>query len=106
MDVKGAKGTYELIQSLGSGGNGEVWRAKGPNGEVAIKQLKAPPYKHPDTHSRFIREVETLQKLKGVEGVLPLIDVDINLENNQQPWFAMPLAISASSANFCRMVIW
>jgi len=79
-------GPYRLVAKLGEGGNGEVWRATGPDGDVAIKVLKRRP--PGDAVPRFVREIEALNRLKGVPGVLPLLDAD----QTAARWFAMPIA--------------
>src|ERR1051326_993533 len=88
----GTQGTYELTAKIGTGGNGEVWRSKGPNGEVAIKLLKKVQSALPDSFARFGREIEALRRLHGVKGVLPLLDAAAKLDSHTPPWFAMPVA--------------
>ena len=88
--LTGTLGTYILEQHLDSGGNGEVWCATGPSGNVAIKLLKTRGPK--DAEPRFKREIEALHRLDKVSGVLPLLDAGVGPTTSQQPWFAMPLA--------------
>lgn len=89
---KGLKGSYQLVELLGAGGNGEVWRADGPGGEVAVKLLKKRRSAPADAVPRFLREIEALQRLKDTHGVLPLLDVDADPANSPRAWFAMPIA--------------
>lgn len=89
---QGGLGIYELQERLGVGGNGEVWRATGPKGEVALKLLKKPRNAPPDAGPRFARELAALRKLVGVPGVLPLIDAPADHAGTGERWFAMPLA--------------
>jgi hypothetical protein len=87
-ELKGNNGSYVLGKPLGRGGNGEVRRANGPNGEVAIKVLKQKP--PADGVARFRREIETLKRLEGIPGILPLLDADTAAGT----WYAMPIATS------------
>jgi eukaryotic-like serine/threonine-protein kinase len=58
-------GTYEIQQQIGSGGMGEVYRARDTNlqRDVAIKILAELPGSDPDRFSRFTREARTLASL-------------------------------------------
>ncbi len=54
-------GNYEIVERLGAGGMGEVYRAKDLrlNREVAIKTVSADRYAQPDTLARFEREARS-----------------------------------------------
>ncbi|MCC6679189.1 MAG: protein kinase, partial [Phycisphaerales bacterium] len=89
---RGRLGTYELRERLGAGGNGEVWRAAGVSGDVAIKILKQRRIAPSDAAPRFAREVAALRKLEGVAGILPLIDGPADEASPSDRWFVMPIA--------------
>jgi serine/threonine protein kinase len=89
---EGTLGKYELQERLGAGGNGEVWRATGPQGVVALKILKKARMALPDARPRFSREIAALRMLTGVRGVLPLLDASPDQAGALEHWFAMPLA--------------
>ena len=58
-------GVYEIVDSLGAGGMGEVYRARDTKlrREVAIKILPAIFASEPDRVARFQREAELLATL-------------------------------------------
>jgi eukaryotic-like serine/threonine-protein kinase len=58
-------GSYEIIGPLGSGGMGEVYRARDLKllREVAIKILPSAVANDPDRHARFVREARVLASL-------------------------------------------
>jgi serine/threonine protein kinase len=85
-------GTWELSELLGAGGNGEAWTCTGPAGEtVVIKLLRRVDKQHYD---RFKDEVAALSMLKGVAGVIPIVDTSLPSEITKAApaWFVMPLA--------------
>jgi serine/threonine protein kinase len=59
-------GPYEIIAPLGSGGMGEVYRARDAKlqRDVALKMLPEPFASDPDRVARFEREARTLASLK------------------------------------------
>ena len=63
---------WKLIEEIGTGGNGIVWRASMtgfPDRAIKIlKRLDATSY------ARFKAEVEALSMAKGVAGVIPILD--------------------------------
>lgn len=58
-------GSYEILQQLGAGGMGEVYRAKDTrlDREVAIKTLSLDRCSHPETLSRFEKEARSASAL-------------------------------------------
>ncbi|MGH9110842.1 MAG: serine/threonine-protein kinase [Acidimicrobiales bacterium] len=86
-----AVGPYRLVESLGRGGMGEVWRAEDPTGAsggaprlVAIKLLDPGLARDPATRARFGREVAALRKVASPH-VAQLLDADVDAD---MPWLA------------------
>jgi serine/threonine protein kinase len=88
-------GPYRLVERIGSGGQGTVWRAfKGEGGEaVAVKVLRL---SHPRRRARFIQEVTIHSALSaaGAPNVMPLLDhnLDETANDGVQGYLVMPLA--------------
>jgi serine/threonine protein kinase len=88
-------GPYRLVEQIGSGGQGTVWRAfKGEGSEaVAVKVLRLT---HPKKRARFVREVGIHAALSATAApnVMPLIDHNLEETANDgvQGFLAMPLA--------------
>lgn len=84
-------GDWKLVEKLGEGGNGDVWKVKDTKGEdFAIKILK-----NIDeiTFKRFSIEENTLRRIK-IDGVISLVDSFIPKNRIEGvPWFVMPLAM-------------
>src|SRR5205807_2520389 len=78
-------GPYEVLGELGRGGMGVVLRARGANGEVAIKLL---PARWAVDRARFERERRLLAALGEADGFVPLLDAG---ESPHGAWFVMPL---------------
>lgn len=86
-------GSWHLVEPLGSGGNAEVWKATGSDGHSAA--LKVLHNKNPNSEpfKRFQAEVTLLLRLGATEGLLPIIDANLELNASQSfAWFAMPIA--------------
>jgi eukaryotic-like serine/threonine-protein kinase len=84
-------GPYEIVAPLGSGGMGEVYRAKDPRlgREVAIKGLPDTFAQHPERLARFEREARLLASLSHAN-----IATIFGLEEAARTW---PGASSTSS---------
>lgn len=100
--VEGRLGNWTLLEVLGAGGNGLVWRAKHIDGrEAALKVLKfksvGPSSK---AYRRFKAEVTSLQRLAGERGILPVIEHNLpeRPAASDPPWFAMPIATEIGQA--------
>jgi len=85
---------WVIEDEIGSGGNATVYRASHRGGDtVALKVLNSAraagePYR------RFRNEIEALQRLAGVPGVLPLLEYNLpeSPSRENRAWLAMPLA--------------
>ena len=84
-------GEWTLLERIGRGGNGQVWRAKTGNGEnSALKILtknKAIAYK------RFHDEVKIMASC-GIDGVVPVLDSYLpEWPTENRAWYAMPVGV-------------
>src|SRR5262245_66218922 len=68
---------YRLIEKIGEGGMGEVWKAHDAHldREVAVKVLAAGALNDPDTRTRFRREAHVLSRLSH-PGVATVYDFE------------------------------
>jgi serine/threonine-protein kinase len=88
-------GPYRLVEKIGEGGQGTVWRAfRGEGGEaVAVKVLRL---SHPKKRARFVQEINIHSALSAAKApnVMPLLDhnVDETANNGVQGYLVMPLA--------------
>jgi len=88
-------GPYRLIEKVGEGGQGIVWRAfRGEGGEaVAVKVLRL---SHPKKRARFIQEINIHSALSAARApnVMPLLghNLDETASNGVQGYIVMPLA--------------
>ena len=88
-------GPYRLVERIGSGGQGTVWRAfKGEAGEaVAVKILRL---SHPKKRTRFIQEVNIHAALSAAEApnVMPLLGHNLEeaADSGVKGYLVMPLA--------------
>jgi serine/threonine protein kinase len=88
-------GPYRLVEEIGSGGQGTVWRAfKGEGGEaLAVKVLRL---SHPKKRARFIQEVHIHSALSATNApnVMPLLghNLEETAGGGVEGYIAMPLA--------------
>jgi hypothetical protein len=77
-------GRYELVEVIGRGGMGAVWRARNLalESEVAVKQIEPRCLETPQAVARFLREAKTVASRtphvvqvfdRGLEGEIPFI---------------------------------
>src|SRR5437867_1036076 len=71
-------GRYRLLERIGEGGMGEVWKAHDDNldRDVAIKMLLHGTLDNPTTRERFRREALVLSRLSH-PGVATIFDFDV-----------------------------
>jgi len=81
---------YEIIDALGSGGMGQVYRARRLHlgDEVAIKVMQATPDAAPESRDRFLRESRACAQLRhpNIVGLL-----DFGFDSANQPYMVMEL---------------
>lgn len=89
-------GDYELLERLGQGGTGVVYRARQRSlrREVALKLLAAGPWASPEFVGRFRREAQNAARLQH-PGIVPIFEIGSHAELN---FFAMALIRGRSLA--------
>lgn len=88
---KGQKlGDWVLIEKIGWGGNGEVWKCQKGDEVRAVKILSKINKK---SYGRFKREIHTIIELQGTEGILPIYDFFLpKTYDSGIPFYVMPVA--------------
>lgn len=84
-------GGWQLGRRLGKGGNGEVFIAE-KQGVVGALKLLGQRNLTPTRVARFRDEVQAMRDCASIPGVLPVLDADLEIPNEAQPWFVMGLA--------------
>lgn len=81
---------YEIIDALGSGGMGHVYRARRVRlgDEVAIKVMQATPEAPPESRERFLRESRACAQLRH-PNIVGILDFGFDVAN--QPYMVMEL---------------
>ncbi|HEV7487877.1 MAG TPA: serine/threonine-protein kinase [Thermoanaerobaculia bacterium] len=88
-------GPYRLVEKIGEGGQGTVWRGfRGEGGEaVAVKVLRL---SHPKKRARFLQEINIHSALSAARApnVMPLLDhaVDETADSGVHGYIVMPVA--------------
>jgi serine/threonine-protein kinase len=88
-----AVGRYQLFERLGEGGSGQVYRATGPDGIVAIKVLSPAADLDASARARFRREITALAHLEHPH-LVPLLDHGFDEELG--PYLVLPLLDGAN----------
>jgi serine/threonine protein kinase len=88
-DELGRLGAYRILDVLGAGGMGVVFRAADSRlkRQVALKVIKPEIVQRKDAHTRFLREAQAIAQLEH-ENIVTILHVD---EVNGVPFLAMPL---------------
>lgn len=81
-------GPYQLHERIGEGGNGQVYRATGPGGTVAVKLIGSPHDFDDATLARFRREIAALRELAH-PSLIALVDHGVDPELG--PYLVLPL---------------
>src|SRR5262245_1503005 len=91
-------GQWKLLELLGEGGNGEVWRAA--HDDDTPIALKIVFHDDPYYYKRFAAEIQVLRHIGHRPGILPLLDAHLpdNPNKNDPAWLAMPIAIGIKNA--------
>ncbi|MEV0537596.1 serine/threonine-protein kinase [Kitasatospora sp. NPDC050463] len=79
-------GRYHLVESVGEGGMGQVWRARDAvlGREVAIKTITAAGSE--EAESRFLREARTVSRLSSPH-IVTLHDIDDSWYGGRRTYF-------------------
>jgi serine/threonine-protein kinase len=81
-------GPYQLVERIGDGGSGQVYRARGPEGVVAVKLLGPASEMDDAARARFRREIGALGQIAH-PNLVAMIDHGVDAELG--PYLVLPL---------------
>jgi serine/threonine protein kinase/formylglycine-generating enzyme required for sulfatase activity len=95
-------GHFEIVDRLGDGGMGIVWRCRRDSDRklFAVKVVRPELLLAPGARDRFVREMRTVSSLKH-PGIVAIEAVD---DAGSSPWYAMELVPGAPLDQILRMV--
>jgi tetratricopeptide (TPR) repeat protein len=93
-----ALGPYQLLDRIGEGGSGQVYRARGPEGAVAVKVLAPASDMDDAARARFLREIGALGQITH-PNLVRLIDHGIDPELG--PYLVLPLLAGTNLRALC-----
>lgn len=91
-------GPYQLGDRIGEGGSGQIYRARGPAGAVAVKILGPASDLDDAARARFQREIAALGQIAH-PNLVTLIDHGIDAELG--PYLVLPLLAGANLRSLC-----
>jgi hypothetical protein len=91
-------GPYQLMERIGEGGSGHVYRARGPAGTVAVKMLGPAAEMDEATRARFGREIAALRHISH-PNLIGLLDHGLDPELG--PYLVLPLLAGTDLRALC-----
>ncbi|HET9989557.1 MAG TPA: serine/threonine-protein kinase [Kofleriaceae bacterium] len=91
-------GAYQLVERIGEGGSGQIYRARGPAGAVAVKVLGPASDLDDAARARFDREIAALGQFEH-PNLVKLIDHGIDGELG--PYLVLPLLAGVNLRSLC-----
>jgi tetratricopeptide (TPR) repeat protein len=91
-------GPYQLLERIGEGGSGQVYRARGPSGPVAVKILGPATDLDDAARARFRREIGALGQIAHPH-LISLVDHGIDAELG--PYLVVPLLAGTNLRALC-----
>jgi hypothetical protein len=94
-------GKWELVEWLGAGGNGNVWKARARTGELGAIKLLHSRYAGKERHNQRLRdEIEAMRACADIAGVLPLLDswIPANPSRAAPAWLVSAYAVPLDNA--------
>ncbi|MEO8701111.1 MAG: protein kinase [Kofleriaceae bacterium] len=91
-------GPYQLFERIGEGGSGQVFRATGPSGPVAVKMLGPASMMDDAARARFPREIAALAQIHHPNLVRML---DHGIDTELGPYLVLPMLAGTNLRALC-----
>lgn len=93
-NLQSTYGPWKIIERIGEGGNGTVYRVEKSGTIAALKVLKTSKREDVVAYQRFSAEINTIKSNADIAGLIPIIDSYLPRIHNSraEPWYVMPIA--------------
>lgn len=85
-------GDWTILETLGQGGNGSVFKACNIDGSQAAIKVFNTEKNQKVRYKRFKDEIDIIRRNGDLKGILPILDYDLPEKSSESTWYAMPLA--------------